>query len=408
VEVPLQRLKQWEINFEGLAVAVASGLDLAGAVEEIAARRLWFLGKAAIGGRVREFFLARGLTWIDAEKILGGSARLNAACTAVVLVPGKVPPDKVWCGDRPGVFPLSVITKLEGTRLSVDRTYLESSLLVGKRKSKSTLMLSFPTPAGTIWKDVRITMSESGIKVQARGRNRSYTFKEAGFEDKLRGNTSNVVWKILLGFAERGGILPSNDQTLSAKTRVSLKQYVSLLRQQLQAFIPNIEGDPVPFDKLHRSYKAAFQISTLETIQFPTPGGTTWADVSIIEVRPAEICILVTSMERFAAPTYGEEGDDFGSQEVAEQETEVERTYHLETLGLTDEKGRPDRRGITLLALLQNGGTIQRHEKDKAMLELGGVLGKLMDLEAPAFKFVPSADEWVALFDASSKVVPSR
>jgi len=408
VEVPLQRLKQWVINFEGLAAAIATGLDLAGAVEEIVAGHTWFLGKATIAGRVREFFLARGLTWIDAEKTLGESARLNAASAAVVFVPGKVPADKVWRGARPAAVPLGVIARLKGARLSIDRVHLEGLLLVGKRKTKITPTVSFPTPAGTIWKDVWITMFESEIKVQARGRSRSYTFQEAGFEEKRRGNIPDMVWKVLEGFAKRGGILLPNDQILSREMRTSVRQYVSILRQRLQAFIPNIEGDPVPFDKFHRCYKVAFQISTLETIQFPTPGGTTWADVSIIEVKPAEICILVKSTERFAAPTYDEEGDDFDSQEVAEQETEVERTYHLETLGLTDEEGRPNRRGIALLALLQNGGTIQRCENDKAMLELGGVLRKLMDLDAPAFKFDRSHEKWVAKFDASSKVIPSR
>ena len=46
VPVPLDRLSQWRIDFEGLATAVASSLELAGDVEPLVADRLWRLGSA--------------------------------------------------------------------------------------------------------------------------------------------------------------------------------------------------------------------------------------------------------------------------------------------------------------------------------------------------------------------------
>lgn len=63
VRVPFDRLRQWEVDFGGIANAIAQALELAGEVEEIVPARVWFLGKATIAAKSREVFLARGLTW---------------------------------------------------------------------------------------------------------------------------------------------------------------------------------------------------------------------------------------------------------------------------------------------------------------------------------------------------------
>ena len=75
VAVPLERLRQWVVDFERLAGAAATGLDLAGAVDEVMPRRLWSLGRITLGGRTRDVFLARGTTWTDAPGVFGQCER---------------------------------------------------------------------------------------------------------------------------------------------------------------------------------------------------------------------------------------------------------------------------------------------------------------------------------------------
>jgi hypothetical protein len=67
---------------------------------------------------------------------------------------------------------------------------------------------------------------------------------------------------------------------------------------------------------------------------------------------------------------------------------------------LADEKGCPNPAGQALLDVLAGKGTVKRKVYDKGMLELGGVLSKLMDIKDPPFRFAKSEEKWVALFFA--------
>lgn len=130
VAVPLERLKQWVVDFDGLAGAVASGLDLAGDVQEVVRARLWSLGKVAVAGRSREVFLARGATWIDAPGMFGPRERLSASKGALLLVPG-LPPTDPWASDPPAAIALKVVARFQGRHLTIDRDHLESLPGVG-------------------------------------------------------------------------------------------------------------------------------------------------------------------------------------------------------------------------------------------------------------------------------------
>lgn len=405
VTVPLERLKQWVVDFDGLAGATAKGLDLAGLVEEVALGRLWSLGKTTIGGRSRDVFLARGSTWIDAPGVFGACERLNASRGALVLVPGEMPPQDAWTGDAPDVVPLKLVARLEDARLTFDRDHLEGLLTGDRRKAPIKAQKTFPTPPGTRWDEVMVWVTDSTISIEAKRRNRDFSFQAAGFEEKRKRGVQDAIWALLKVFAMRGGEIPFDGANLDHNTRTNLKQYVSVLRQRIRALIPGIDGDPVPHVKDDGCYRMAFKIATREGVTFPVPGGTQWPNVNITLTRDEKIRVAVPTTERFAASSYVEEATgDVHEWDAAEREAEREREYDLRMLGLADENGRPDATGAALIEVLRGNGTANRREDDKAMEDLCGVLSKLIaGIEGSPFDFAPSSKKWIARFQASAE-----
>lgn len=125
VAVPLERLKQWVVDFGGLAAAAARGLGFHGQVEEVVRARLWRLGRSNAAGKPRELFFGRGTTWTDAPRVIG--PRLDAAGEALLLVPGELPDPDPW-PRPPRAVALRHLARLDGRRLTIDRTELESGL----------------------------------------------------------------------------------------------------------------------------------------------------------------------------------------------------------------------------------------------------------------------------------------
>lgn len=403
VLVPNDRLRQWEIDFTGLAGAVARSMDLAGKTEEVVPGRIWSLGKTTLAAQSRELFLARGLTWEDAREIHGKSTRLHAARSALVFVAGEVPPNAIWNGDAPPVVAVKTVAGINATGLTVDRIHLESLLSTGRKKVPVAPMKAFPTPAGTIWGDVRVIVTETELSITAKGKTRQYTFQEAEFEEKRRKNAPNRLWRLLSLFAMHGGVLPS--RAVEVKVRTKLKQYVCELRGRFRALIPGIEDNMITHDKEEETYTTAFRISSEEALRFPTRDGATWKNVTISANGPTGIRICVAASERFATPGYADENDASTHRwEAAEREGTVERNYDLRMLKLADDQDRPNRAGQALLAVLFGKGTVKRKAEDKGMNELCGVLTKLMDVDGSPFDFTVLGEKWVARFDVGSSL----
>lgn len=403
IAVPLERLKQWAVDFDGLAKAIASGLDLAGQVEDVIPGRLWSLGKATIGRRSRDVFLARGAAWIDAPGIFGACERLNASKGALLFVPGEMPPQDAWTGEPPSVVPLKLVARLEDESLVFDRDHLESLLTGDRRKAPIKAQNSFPTPPGTQWREVMVWVTDSTITIEAKRRSRDFSFQAAGFEEKRKRGVPDAIWALLKVFAMRGGVIPFDGADLDHNIRTNLKQYVSVLRKRVQALIPGIDGDPIPHVKDERSYRMAFKIATQDGVTFPVPSGTQWPKVTITLVRSSAIRVSVPTTERFAASAYTKEpGGDVHRWDQAEAESDLEREYDLRMLGLADENGRPDHRGEALIEVLRGNGAVNRPADDEVMLELCGVLTKLMDgIDGSPFDFASDSQKWIALFQAS-------
>jgi len=409
VRVPLDRLKEWKVDFSGTAGAVAHALELAGTVDEIIAGRVWSLGKATIAGKSRECFLARGLTWTDARSVISSCTRLNAARSLIVFVAGEVPPDEIWNGDAPPVVALGRIFTWNGSGLSVDRQHLEGIVSTGRRTAPVAPLVSFPTPAGTTWGEVRFIVTDTTMRIDAKGKRKVYTFLEAGFEDKRKKNTPDRLWGLLRTFAGHAGVLPTN--LVQGKDRTNLKQNVSELRQRVSALVPGIDGEPIAHNKNEQCYSTAFQIASEEVPQFPTPPNTSWTDVSISIEGRTTVRVSMSCVERFAALSFTEDdarGSDVPQWENAERKGTIVRAYELRALKLADDANEPNRAGKALLAVLGGNGIVKRKADDKGMLELCGILTKLTGIECAPFEFAKFEEKWAASFDTPGEPPTSR
>ncbi len=125
VAVPLERLKQWTVDFAGLARAAARALGFTGTIKELVPTRLWSLGKMTAGSKRCEVLLARGVTWDDAPRVIGPP--LDAAGETFLLVPGEIPHAETW-PRRPRAAALRQLAHLDGNRLAIDRSDIEGAL----------------------------------------------------------------------------------------------------------------------------------------------------------------------------------------------------------------------------------------------------------------------------------------
>jgi hypothetical protein len=401
VRVPLERLLQWRIDFDGLAQAIAGSLSLAGQVEQVAADRLWLLGKATFAGLSRELFLGRGLLWDDASRVVGAARRFLSSRNRIILVAGEAPSVTLWGGELPVVVPLKILLSSAADGVAIDRQHIEG-LLTGKRHAiPASSILSFPTPAGARWDELHITMAEHHLRAEMRGRIKQFGFAEVGFEDRARKKVPDRLWRILRRIAVMGGNLPPTDPDLDSKTRDNLKGYVSNIRKRLVAVF-QIGGDPIKYE--NGQYHCQFKLSASEGIKFPTPSATGWKDVSIGQARKGVLLISVDATERFAAKDRSSaNGGDAPKAIMAEQSGVIEREYDFHTLGLAGTDERPDGRYVALLQVIEGGGKLKRSHKDKDLLRLGKFLTDLMDISKPAFDYDQKRGLWVAQFTPNAK-----
>jgi hypothetical protein len=116
-EVPPNDLRQWTIDFDRLAGALAQELSLRGRCLSLLPDRLWRLGKATWRGALRDVLLARGLAWRDAPEVVG---RIGCSRRPIVLVPQYAPLRETWAGCEPAIVTLAQVASFESEGLAVD------------------------------------------------------------------------------------------------------------------------------------------------------------------------------------------------------------------------------------------------------------------------------------------------
>jgi hypothetical protein len=397
VRVPLGRLRRWAADPDALAAALAGALGTSGRVETVTAGRLWVLGRSTLAGQPRRIVLARGLGWGDHQQVTG---YMTCSPDTLVLVPNRVPAREVWQEAAPPVVGLPDVATLAGGRLAIDRAALEAVLPRPGRTKPRQPSRSFPTPDGATWEDVSLRVTDHELHVEVRGTGRTFSFKDAGFEEGRRGNVPDQLWHLLHVFARLGGEVPFDSPQLEQKDRINLRQKVSKLGQRLKALL-HIEERPFEDVGKTRRYKTRFRIRSGEPTRLSTPAGCTWEQVTITEAGPDAIRVTVDTTESFAAWAADEDAPT-GRWEGAQQTGTRSRIYNLSELGLVSASGQPKPIGKALLAVLAAGGRVQRPANDESMLRLGKFLSRLLQIEnSPPFQFIQGEQEWVAIFEAA-------
>jgi hypothetical protein len=396
VRVDPARVRRWDADGERVAAAVADAVGVAGGVTASVPGRVWRLGKVAGNGKVWTAFVARGLNQPDGESVVTREPGLTAA-NALVFVPGEQPPRVVWgSGAVPIIVRLSDVLMLTPSGLRVDREFLASSC---GGDSKAVAVATFPTPAGTTWKDVTLTVGDRVLTVTVGDVARRFTLTEVGFADRKANGKPDRVWAILNSIATNSGLIP--DGTKRGGVDKNVKQAMTELRTRLRSIL-GLVGDPIPHDSQEREYRAAFRVRADSPATFTLPDGSGWDVVSITERADATIEVVVDGTGH--TDGFDDRAGDGGDLVAAERTTAWSRRVPLTALGLATD-GVPTPEGEALLAVLRGGGKVAAKPTDRAFLKLGKILATAFQTTDPAFDYRDG--KWVAKFTADSHAYSS-
>ncbi|MDR3719104.1 MAG: hypothetical protein P4K98_09900 [Bryobacteraceae bacterium] len=381
------------MDSDALARLLAAALDLRGPVEQRGAS-VWSLGRRVFAGRFRDFLLALGDSLDAALQVAAGYA------APVVLVPDNCPGARL--NGQP-VFSLQDVSSLEPGRLVIDLDYIEDALPRTATVEKTKKVRGIPAPEDATWRDVRIKVGESALRVSIRGVWHERSLEECGLSDgRKEDGGGDRGLQVLWLFARRRGRFNPRDIAKANEEQTPFKKQVSRLRERLRGILP-IAGDPIPCDKASGEYRCAFSVSIESDLGFPTPAGATWADVQFQELPGNRVRIGVQSKETFRARVRSS-GAEQTSAEVAERETVQQLEYTLDQLGLTNRQGLPTEEGQALLELLRGGGKLRRPGDDLAVLRLGARLKDWIDLPGEPLQFSEGRHVWVTYFGCASGV----
>ena len=414
LRTPIHResLLRWRIRTADVAASIARAVGTTGDVQIDVADRVWFLGRATIGRRPFEVFLARGFTWLDAPSILGAARLLLASRSPLVVVPGAAPAEGFWGGRVPEVVSLATIATWDGAHIVSARDHLAATYGLNPRQRAAPTVASFPTPPGCTWADIHIAMAPDGMQdrvlVTAKGRRKEFTFQEAGFGDgRSNGARPNQNWAMLRAFAGEGGVIPVDSTALTSKQKT--KQAVHAFREAIQRWIPDVDGSPVDHDPARNAYVCAFHIGSAQGTRFPLPAEvTTWDDIGI-GVRPDGIVVAAAAgiRRRIVEWTGDNDGDERPSGAAGVVPDTISHLYSYVSLGLLDEDGNPTPALKALGMLAKGKGSATGADDDQGFLALSGVLTRLIGINgSPPLDFQKAgrSGRWIAQFE----ILPGR
>lgn len=385
------RLRRWLVDPEALARLLAVALELAGPVEQ-RGTRVWSLGRRVLAGRFRDFLLALDDLGEAALQVAAGYA------APVVLVPDSYRAAKL---NGLPVFSLQNVASLDVGRLTFDLDYIEDALPHAATVEKAKRVRGIPVPEDATWRDVRIKVGESALRVSIDGVWHERSLEECGLSDGRKDNGAGdrglqVLWLL----AKRRGRFNPRDIAEANEEQTPFKKQVSRLRERLRGILP-IAGDPIPFEKTTGEYRCAFGVALESDRGFPTPDGVTWADFQFQELPGSRVWVGVRAKETFQARARSG-GAEQTTADVAERETVLQREYSLDQLGLATRQGLPTEEGQALLELLRGGGKLRRPGDDLAVLRLGARLKEWIDLPGEPLQFSEGRHAWVTYFACRS------
>lgn len=133
IEVDREQLRQWYVDFAPIFKALGDGLGVKAEPEEVVPNRVWKIGRAAIGGRSRVAWVARGVSWPKTADIV---ERLPKGKSAVLFLLG-LPPENGLLNLQPdSVIALCEVINLTDGRLVYDRKAVDDQLSATSEASR--------------------------------------------------------------------------------------------------------------------------------------------------------------------------------------------------------------------------------------------------------------------------------
>jgi len=125
VEVPRERLFQWTVDFVPILNSLASALFAKGSPIEVVPGRVWNFGRAALAGKSKPVWAARGLAWPDAGQI---AAAIPKGRSPVLFYLGQAADEELLLAiPRESIIELRTVIHLDGD-LVVDSDAIEAQL----------------------------------------------------------------------------------------------------------------------------------------------------------------------------------------------------------------------------------------------------------------------------------------
>jgi len=261
VEVPLDRLRRWQVDNAALVGIVGKAVAPGAPAEELVAGRLWRIGMVEIDQRDVEVFLARGMTWPDARPVFAATPHLRDREGAVVLALSDLPAGTVL---PPGIHARSLLEllRLTGDGICLAPEQLGGTLPSSRKRARSGLV-PFRTPPGTTWEQVCVEfVNDEMVRVTAGGNEDHRSFDELGFA-KRQGRTlvPNDVWGLLLLMAKGDGRLGGKEAFVPDPGGWdSTRQRASRLRTGLRRAFPGVPDDPLMAFRRARGYESRFRL----------------------------------------------------------------------------------------------------------------------------------------------------
>lgn len=126
MKVQPQLMRQWTVDFEALARAVAVSLSLRGRCTALAPARLWRLGRTRWQGASRDVLFTRGLNWLDARAV---ASQIAHTTRPIVFVADQIPAAEIWPGRIPPIIVLSQVASMCDGRIGIDHDAVLAAIL---------------------------------------------------------------------------------------------------------------------------------------------------------------------------------------------------------------------------------------------------------------------------------------
>jgi hypothetical protein len=386
-----ERLRRLRLNLDRLAERLASGLGCGGNLIRLIAGHLWVLGSRAVAAEPYALVLVRRSTERDLRTLLNHDG-LRPYPRRVVLVVGPMPEAQDQPEPAPPLLPLeSLVSDADGT-LAVNDASLVALVLGDGRHRAANVVESIPVPGGSTWRAVSISMGDHRLIASIGLARYPRTFGQAGC---LNSRTKNPdgQWKTLLKLAEKLGVW----QVSGKRVPQALASQITRARRVLQALLPGIPGDPLPYADDDGCFRAAFSIHAEAgaLYEFPQDG---WEGVTIVWAGYGKLAIETQVTRRQGMVVRSR--DEGEMVDAAVSATTGRSIVDLVQLGLADANGVANRAGRALEKLCRSRQPIPGRGDDSAMLELDGHLSRVFGTNQRPLEWDSGNGRWMACFEA--------